>query len=193
MALSSMTANATDIRADFMTLLVAQLRNQNPLEPLDNNQMASQLAQLSSLEQLEGMSRTFRDVLASQERLQALELIGKEVDYLPEGQDTVATGRVEAVHVTEDGIRLSIGDDEVDLAQVQAIREVPAAAAPAAADPTAPAEQPDATEAPSAPPGADDAAANRQAATLSSLLARSRANLPPSAAPSLLRAPSSRR
>lgn len=37
---------------DFLTLLVAQLNNQNPLDPMDNAQFVMQLTQFSSLEQL---------------------------------------------------------------------------------------------------------------------------------------------
>ena len=122
MSISGLTATSGQIQMDFMKLLVTQLQNQNPLEPLDNNEMASQLAQLSSLEQLENMSGTFRQVLAGQERLQALALIGKQVDFLPEGQTDVVTGRVESVTVTEDGVRVRVGEHTVDLDSIQSIR-----------------------------------------------------------------------
>ncbi|MHC4424212.1 MAG: flagellar hook capping FlgD N-terminal domain-containing protein, partial [Planctomycetota bacterium] len=52
MSLVSSTASASDIQMDYMKLLITQLQNQNPLEPLSNNEMASQLAQFSSLQQL---------------------------------------------------------------------------------------------------------------------------------------------
>jgi len=113
---------SADIRTDYMQLLVTQLQNQNPLEPLDNNQMASQLAQLSQLEQLENMNGTFRQVLAAQELLQAMELIGKEVTFLPGGQDAPLSGRVDAVEVYDTGTRLKVGDHVVDLAEVESIR-----------------------------------------------------------------------
>ena len=116
-------ATASQISTDFMTLLVTQLQNQNPLEPLDNNEMATQLAQLSSLEQLENMNGTFQEVLASQQRLQAAGLVGKEVDFLPEGRDDVVTGRVDTVHFFDEGIRVTIGQYEVDLGRVQSVRD----------------------------------------------------------------------
>lgn len=55
---SSQPADATESRKDlvgkdaFLTLLVAQIRNQNPLNPADGIQFLSQLAQFSQLEQL---------------------------------------------------------------------------------------------------------------------------------------------
>ena len=74
-----MTASA--IQADYMKLLIAQLQNQNPLEPLDNNDMASQLAQFSQLQQLESMSSSFADVLVTINRSYANSLLGKNVTF----------------------------------------------------------------------------------------------------------------
>jgi flagellar basal-body rod modification protein FlgD len=122
MSVSAVGPTANDIRMDYMKLLVTQLQNQNPLEPLDNNEMAMQLAQLSELEQLENMNGTFREVLAAQQQIQATELIGKEVAFVPDGGDSALVGRVEAVHVYDEGIQLSVGNYVVDLSQVQSIR-----------------------------------------------------------------------
>jgi len=78
----SATATASNIQMDYMKLLITELQNQNPLEPLDNNEMASQLAQFSSLQQLETMNSNFAQVLASAQRGYANSLIGKKVSYL---------------------------------------------------------------------------------------------------------------
>jgi len=61
---TSAIGTASDIQMDYMKLLITQLQNQNPLEPLNNNEMASQLAQFSQLQQLESMNSTFAQVLA---------------------------------------------------------------------------------------------------------------------------------
>lgn len=86
---------------DYMTLLVAQLQNQNPLEPMDNDQMAMQLAQYSQLQQLESMNSSFSSVLDATQKSYASSLIGKTVSYCT----TDATGSV----VTQEGIVKEVG------------------------------------------------------------------------------------
>ena len=69
-------------RDEFLTLFVAQLRHQDPLNPLDSTEFTSQLAQYSSLEQLLNINGNLESLQASQEqdhRLQALDFLGKEV------------------------------------------------------------------------------------------------------------------
>jgi len=78
----SAIASASDIQIDYMKLLITQLQNQDPLEPLSNNEMASQLAQFSQLQQLESMNSNFAEVLAITNRSYANSLIGKEITFL---------------------------------------------------------------------------------------------------------------
>jgi flagellar hook assembly protein FlgD len=74
-------STASDIQMDYMHLLITQLQNQNPLEPLDNNQMASQLAMFSQLQQLENMSQSFSDALTTANKAYANSLLGKSVTF----------------------------------------------------------------------------------------------------------------
>src|SRR4051794_6812639 len=59
----------------FLKLLVTQLTNQDPLQPQDNSQFLAQLAQFSTVEGV-------NNVAASQQKLQASNLLGKTVDAL---------------------------------------------------------------------------------------------------------------
>jgi flagellar basal-body rod modification protein FlgD len=66
----------------FLKLLVAQLEHQNPLEPMDNMQFTQQLAQFTSLEQLQSMNANLSALMNTQmttNGLQAATLIGKQV------------------------------------------------------------------------------------------------------------------
>jgi flagellar basal-body rod modification protein FlgD len=127
MDVTATTASASDIRTDYMKLLVTQLQNQNPLEPMDSKDMTAQLAQFSQLQQLEGMNTSFGKVLDSVQRGYASSLIGKEVSFTVTGADGTAetrTGKVEEVAMGNDGqISLVVGEDKVDLANVLSIRE----------------------------------------------------------------------
>lgn len=84
-AASSTTDEAQD---RFMTLLVTQMKNQDPLNPLDNAQVTSQLAQLSTVTGINKMNstlETFMTSLQSSQSLQMSNLIGHDV--LVEGND----------------------------------------------------------------------------------------------------------
>jgi flagellar basal-body rod modification protein FlgD len=67
---------------DFLKLLIAQLQNQDPLQPMDNQQFAVQLATFNSLEQLIGINDklgSLQTVQGATNQFNAASLIGKEV------------------------------------------------------------------------------------------------------------------
>ena len=81
MAIES-TQSASNMKLDYMNLLVTQLQNQNPLEPMSNEDMSAQLAQFSQLEQLENLNQSFDQVLENTERSFANAMIGKQVSFV---------------------------------------------------------------------------------------------------------------
>jgi flagellar basal-body rod modification protein FlgD len=123
----STTNTASNIQMDYMNLLITQLQNQNPLEPLDNNEMASQLAQFSQLQQLESMNESFAQVLATTELTYANSLIGKEVSFMLEtetGATDITSGIVEQIYNNVDGeIFLRAGDYMFGLENVISIKK----------------------------------------------------------------------
>ena len=125
MASTSEITSASNIQMDYMNLLITQLRNQNPLEPLDNNEMAAQLAQFSQLQQLETMNQSFADVLATTELTYANSLLGKEVSFMPEtetGTADITSGVVEYVYNNVEGeILLGIGNYTIGLEDVLSV------------------------------------------------------------------------
>jgi flagellar basal-body rod modification protein FlgD len=125
MAVSGITQSANDIQMDYMKLLVTQLQNQNPLEPMDNNQMASQLAQLSQLGQIESLNSKFSDVLATSQRSYASSLVGKEISFAftdAAGDTQLASGAVAGVITQGNDIKLQVGDYTIGLSDVLAVR-----------------------------------------------------------------------
>jgi flagellar basal-body rod modification protein FlgD len=88
----------------FLELLIAQLKNQDPLEPLDDQEFISQMTQFSSLEQLQNMNDTLSqnvqwDMLMSQtiNNTMAASLIGREVTA---GTPSFAIGEGETPPIT---------------------------------------------------------------------------------------------
>jgi flagellar basal-body rod modification protein FlgD len=92
---------ASNIQMDYMKLLITQLQNQNPLEPLDNNEMSAQLALFSQLQQLENINMSFTEALVASNRTYANSLLGKSVTFYVDDEQTGAMmktiGRVNSI------------------------------------------------------------------------------------------------
>ncbi|SEK70378.1 flagellar hook assembly protein FlgD [Nitrosovibrio tenuis] len=74
--------NADDPQDRFLKLLVTQMKNQDPLNPLDNAQVTSQLAQISTVNGIEKLNQTMQAMgssLAAGQSLQAASMIGRDV------------------------------------------------------------------------------------------------------------------
>jgi flagellar basal-body rod modification protein FlgD len=94
---------------DFLLLLVTQLKNQDPLEPMKDTEFMAQMAQFSSLEQLQNLGQQLSIN-------QALTLIGAEVTAL--SGDAEIRGIVERVRISEGEPLLMIGEQGIKLTQL---------------------------------------------------------------------------
>lgn len=125
------TAGGTALgKDDFLKLLTAQLANQDPLQPVDNQAFIAQLAQFSSLEQLQGVSTRLDDLLlaaGASTQLSAASLVGRTVAFRngvdASGQDVRATGQVEGVEFSGGGVQLVVGGQRLNLSDVLAITQ----------------------------------------------------------------------
>ncbi len=81
-ALASSAPSSADSEQRFLKLLVTQLNNQDPLNPLDNAQLTSQLAQMSTVSGIEKLNAAFQSLIAqsgASQVLQSAALIGHTV------------------------------------------------------------------------------------------------------------------
>lgn len=114
--------NAVD-SDDFMTLLLAQLENQDPLNPMDSNEMMAQLATLQSLNAMLEMQTTLEDIKEMQQMSYAASLIGKTITAIPDENDTSSILRgVVTSMVTEDGnTTVQVDGYDIDISSIVAI------------------------------------------------------------------------
>ena len=79
---SQKTAKVDEAQDRFLKLLVTQMKNQDPLNPLDNAQVTSQLAQISTVSGIEKLTKTMETMASSytaNQALQAASMIGHQV------------------------------------------------------------------------------------------------------------------
>ncbi len=103
-------SNASDIQDRFLKLLVSQLKNQDPLNPMDNAQLTSQLSQISTVTGIEKLNSAMQSLSASfiaAQSLQSAGLIGHTV--FAEGSNLAFNGSA----AVSGGINLSQSADSV--------------------------------------------------------------------------------
>jgi len=112
-------------RTAFMQLLVSQLENQDPLDPIANENFVAQLANFSSLEQLESMNGNITAMIALNQSNAMLSqltsgsaLIGQEIAWIDPLTGEPGSGTVQSVKVIDGIPVLSTTEFEVPLAAV---------------------------------------------------------------------------
>jgi flagellar basal-body rod modification protein FlgD len=108
-------------RDTFLKLMVAQLRNQDPMNPQDSAEFLAQTAQFTSLEKLDAVAQQTSQALAAQMAFGASTLAGRSVTYLGEDGVTEVTGTVDTVRFTATGPVLSVGGADVPISSVTAV------------------------------------------------------------------------
>ncbi|MDU2066230.1 MAG: flagellar hook capping FlgD N-terminal domain-containing protein [Sporomusaceae bacterium] len=111
---STTTSNSALGKDDFLKLLITQMQNQDPTKPQDDTQMIAQLAQFSSLEQMQNLN-------ATAQMAQATTLIGKVVSWTDSSSGQLLYGQVSAVKVVNNQPKLIVGDYTVGLSDVSAV------------------------------------------------------------------------
>lgn len=97
---SSQKSQGQVSQEDFLKMMIAQLKNQDPLNPMDNAEFLSQIAQFTTATGIQDMQKSFKEFQAAinaQQTLQAASLVGREVliesdvGYLPPNDNLTAT------------------------------------------------------------------------------------------------------
>jgi flagellar basal-body rod modification protein FlgD len=140
----SISKNTLD-KDDFLKLLITELRYQDALEPMDDREFIAQMAQMSSLEQMQNLNKTVEEglsaVIESQNNFQGslatiletmvsqyyfngfnqgLNLLGREVAYISAGQEN--EGTVTALKQVDGCYVAVVNDEEVALTQITLVK-----------------------------------------------------------------------
>lgn len=98
-------------QADFLSLLVQQMRNQDPTKPMDSSQMVSQLAQISQVSATQSLRTSFDALSAAlqgNQMLQASSMVGRRVT-VPSTAGQLREGGLDgAVNVPDGGTQVSV-------------------------------------------------------------------------------------
>ncbi|GIM47805.1 flagellar hook capping protein [Collibacillus ludicampi] len=118
---STSTAPKKDLDKDaFLKLLVTQLQTQDPLQPTDNTQFISQLAQFSALEQMNNVANEMGQVQKTNSLSTAFQLIGTQVKVSDANGQTIE-GTVTGLQVVDGIAKVSINNQLFDLSQIESV------------------------------------------------------------------------
>jgi len=111
----------------FLELMIAELQNQDPLNPLDNSELVQQISQIHEISATNQLTDTLQSIITGQNLASASSLIGQSVSALADDGST-AEGLVDRVSIEVNGdnsdqrtIKVHIGEQSIAL---ENIREV---------------------------------------------------------------------
>jgi flagellar basal-body rod modification protein FlgD len=107
----------------FMKLLLTQLRYQDPMNPMKDQEFMAQLAQMNTLSEMQKLNTNIEAMSETQSLTQGASLIGKAVQASTDSGDPTY-GVVQAVRVQGNKVLLDLGQSTVALDDVQAVWEV---------------------------------------------------------------------
>lgn len=103
--------------SQFLDLMIAELQNQDPLNPMDNAQMIEQIGQIRQIDASTKLATTLDAVLMGQNLSSASALIGKTITGLDADSKRI-TGTVDKVTVTDGVPKLHVGAKTITLNNV---------------------------------------------------------------------------
>ena len=112
----------------FLQLMITELTNQDPLNPMDNTQLVQQISTIREISATTKLTDTLSAVQTGQSLTTASSLIGKKVTALTDKGESV-TGIVDRISVSVDeksdqrSYRVHVGEADIDLKNVREVKE----------------------------------------------------------------------
>jgi flagellar basal-body rod modification protein FlgD len=107
---------------EFMMILLAQLRHQNPLEPMQDSEWMGQMTQLNSLQELKKIENAIQEMVQSGQLTNAAVLVGKTVQ-VRDAEGEIIQGKVTGVSLVGGKVMLSLGDKQVPFSSLTSVVE----------------------------------------------------------------------
>ncbi len=98
-------------KSDFLMLMISQLQNQDPLDPMKNEDFIAQLAQFNSLEQMINLNQTMASLGNLQILSQTASLVGRNIEALDDSGASIS-GTVTAVEFKDGLAKLVIQQED---------------------------------------------------------------------------------
>jgi flagellar basal-body rod modification protein FlgD len=105
---------------DFIKMMVAELENQDPMEPMSNTEMLQQISQIRSITSNDQLTSSIEALTLGQSLSTASSLIGKKVTGVDTLNETV-TGTVDKVKIESGEAKLYVGSSIINVGNVTAI------------------------------------------------------------------------
>ena len=118
----------SDIDIDqFLALMIAELQNQDPLDPMDNSEMVQQIGQIREIGATDQLTKTLTNLSSSQELVTASGLIGRQVTGLADDASPV-DGVVDRITVETSAennsrsVKVHVGEKTMDIKNIREIQ-----------------------------------------------------------------------
>lgn len=142
MGLSNAGAGQNLGKDSFLKLLVTQLQHQDPTKPMEDRQFIAQMAQFSSLEQMNNLNKGLDRLTRSSHAFEASALLGKDVDAWLDSSQRQVRGEVTSVTFRETGVSLRVNNEDIPLEAIRAVHSAKKQAAAGAYNAVAQQEKP---------------------------------------------------
>ena len=123
-ASTSVSANSDRMNeltmSDFIKMMVAELENQDPMEPMSNTEMLQQISQIRSITSNDRLTNSIESLTLGQALSTASSLIGKTVTGV-NSLDEEVTGKVEKVTIENGEAKLYVGSSIISVGNVTSI------------------------------------------------------------------------
>jgi flagellar basal-body rod modification protein FlgD len=114
-------ANDTLGQDAFLKLMIAQLKYQDPMDPVKGAEFIAQTAQFTSVEKLDEMSKLTTEMVMMQRLSQAGSMVGRTVAYT-DSDGAAQSGVVSSATLNPSGPVLRVGDADVPIINVTEVR-----------------------------------------------------------------------